>query len=396
MPSLVNNSMNTYVADNREDRQWDCRLNIPNPEYLDKILENLKSEVDKGKFVYLLVGGLEIGTRPTQDDYLREHVHIAAIFHNRASKSSILRNWGIIAGHGFYLVPRNRELPYDGWKNHHTKVFSKVDQTKLVIYEHGSLPVGRSTPSIKSSDEEKKRKVDDILIEMRTMLGEGKTEECFTKFPRNYLIYGERLKALISQKQDFFKEKEFRDPHIWLYGFPGTGKTALLNYIYPKTYKKNLYNKFFDLYDDKIHDHIILEDLDHEAVERLSINFIKTICDQAGFAIDQKYKSCQLSQTTVLVSSNFTIPDIICDGKGIEENKAALLRRFYHVRIDAMLKFLGLKLIGKYARDQLNKEGNNDFGKLFFTWDYMRDCPQGIPIQSPEYYAKKIRDAYFD
>ena len=42
----------------------------------------------------------------------------------------------------------------------------------------------------------------------------------------------------------------------------------------------------------------MLEDLDHEAVERLSINFIKTVCDESGFAVDQKYKTPQLSRTT--------------------------------------------------------------------------------------------------
>ena len=58
-----------------------------------------------------------------------------------------------------------------------------------------------------------------------------------------------------------------------------TGKTAVLSFIYPKMYKKNLFNRFWDLYDPKEHTHVMMEDLDHEAVEKLSINFIKTVCD---------------------------------------------------------------------------------------------------------------------
>ena len=79
-------------------------------------------------------------------------------------------------------------------------------------------------------------------------------------------------------------------------------------------FKKNLYNKFFDLYDPRTHTHVMLEDLDHDAVQRLSIQFIKTICDEAGFVIDQKYKTPQLARTTVLVTSNFNIRSIIPEG----------------------------------------------------------------------------------
>lgn len=116
------------------------------------------------------------------------------------------------------------------------------------------------------------------------------------------------------------------DPHIWVFGYPGTGKTALMNLIYPNYYKKNLHNKFFDQYDPDKHTHVLLEDLDFDGVERLSINFLKTICDEAGFSIDQKYKTPQLARTTVLVTSNFQINDLV-EGQGAEQNVAALLRR---------------------------------------------------------------------
>ena len=75
------------------------------------------------------------------------------------------------------------------------------------------------------------------------MIDNGEEGEAFKKYPRNYLIYGERIKAMLNQKKDFFKNNG--DPHIWLYGYPGTGKSAILNFIYPKYFKKNLHNKFF-------------------------------------------------------------------------------------------------------------------------------------------------------
>jgi hypothetical protein len=225
------------------------------------------------------------------------------------------------------------------------------------------------------------------------MLDQGKDEECFLKFPRNFIIYGQRVKAMITQKRNFFGQ--CNDPNIWVYGYPGTGKTSILLMIYPNYYKKNLYNKFFDLYDDKVHSHIILEDLDHEAVERLSINFIKTVCDKQGFPVDQKYKTPNLSRATILVTSNFQIADIIPDGKGVEENKAALLRRFFHVRIDNLLRLLQLKIIPKWDQKKLLAEGNEDMSKLFITWDYVRDSPMCTPVSSPEVYQEIIRNHFY-
>lgn len=388
----------TSVPHTYEDRQWDVRVNVQTEEYLQELVQAIKMEDDKGKFKYILIGGVEVGTKPSQNDYQIEHVHIAVIFHNRASKRSILKNWGIKEGNGYYLVPRNRELPYEGWKNHHVKKFSKKDETKLIIYENGVLPIdNKKRAATEAGPEEKKRKLDDILIEMKTLLETGKDEEAWTKFPKNYLTYGEKIKAMLHQKKEFASNGE-RNPHIWLYGYAGTGKTAILAMLYPKYYKKNLSNRFFDLYDPKIHSHIMLEDLDHDAVEKLGINFIKTICDEAGFAVDQKYKTPQLSKTTCLVTSNFSIPEILNgleNTVGIEQNKAAIMRRFWHVRIDSLLHLLGLKLLPKWDRQKLLRENNQDMGRLFITWDYIADMPLCTPVQSPEYYQNVIRDHFY-
>jgi hypothetical protein len=384
--------MSGQVSFNTQDRQWDARFNVQTDDDLNALLTALRTEWDAGKFRYILVGGVEVGTRPFQDDYQVRHVHVAAIFCNRVSKSSILKNWNIKQGNGYYLVPRNKDLPYSGWRSHHLKEFSKIDKEQCVLLELGELPKDEGK-SVKASEEEKKRKIDEVLIDMRGLIESGDHEQAFRKFPRNYLIYGEKIKAMVKQKKDFFKTNGH--PHIWLYGYPGTGKTAILSYVYPSYFKKNLHNKFFDLYDPTVHTHVMLEDLDHEAVERLSINFIKTICDESGFAVDQKYKTPQLTRTTVLVTSNFTIDDVMPDGLGREDNKAALLRRFWHVNIYALLRLLGLKLLPKPDRMELKKSGNDDPSKLFMAWDYTTDMPMCEPIKAPEHYQQLIKDAFY-
>lgn len=384
----------TSVSYKHEDRQWDCRINVQSDDYLQLITENIMLEHAAGKFKYILVSGCEIGTKPNHSDYQVRHVHIAVIFHNRSSKSAIIKNWGIVEGNGYYLVPRNRDLSYDGWRTHHTKTFSKVDPEKLVIFEAGSLPQDTKAPKLERSNEEKKRKVDEILVDMRSLIESNQEEEAFKKYPRNYLLYGARLKAMVSQKLQSCGDH--RNPHIYVFGFPGTGKTSIMKFVYPNMYKKDLSNRFFDLYDEKIHTHIMLEDLDHENVEKLGIQFLKTLCDEAGFPIDQKYKTPQLTRSTILVTSNFSIDEIIPhDLLGMEQTKAALYRRFWHVRIDNFLRILGLKMIDKWDRSKLKKQGNEDPSKLYMDYDYAQDCPTGLPVKEPEYYQKLILDHYY-
>lgn len=424
MPSLP-----TTVPHHTQDRQWDARFNVPTEDYLQCILDGIKSDNERGRLKYVLVSGVEVGTKPQHDDYQVRHIHVAVIFHNRVSKAAILKNWSIIEGHGYYLVPRNRDLPYQGWRNHHLKEFSKVDKSVLSLFEDGELPLDeKKRKRVDASEEEKKGKLDSNLLVIKQLLESKKEDEAFNRFPRTYLQYGEKIKTMIVQRRDFFQQK--RHPNIWLHGYAGTGKTQILNYVYPTYYKKNLTNRFFDLFDTKIHTHVMCEDVDFECMERLGLNFFKTICDQAGFPIDQvckilipeiviniitfigyseswsfylyyslqKYKTPQLIQVSCLVTSNFTIDQLICNmdnTNGVEENKAALLRRFYHVPIYKFLQLLGLKLIPHFDRVKLNKEGNNDPAKLFMTWDYMTDTPLCTPIHSPEYYQERIRDHFY-
>nr|UQB76437.1 nonstructural protein [Flumine parvovirus 16] len=384
----------TQVSFKTEDRQWDGRFNVQTDEDLAGLLAAIEQHWDSGRLKYILVGGVEVGTRPFQDDYKIKHVHVAAIFHDRISKASIIKNWRVKQGNGYYLVPRNRDLPYAGWRNHHIKEFSKVDPTKGLLFERGELPQDLKRKRVDPSEEEKKLKLDDILKEMRNMYEkEIDDEEVFKRFPKYTLMYGEKLKSTMKQRR--ITACHEGNPHLWVSGYPGTGKTALLSFVYPKMFKKNLYNKYFDLYDPREHTHVMLEDLDHEAVEKLSINFIKTICDEAGFAIDQKYKTPQLARTTVLVSSNFQIKELVPEGAGYDQNLTAICRRFWQIKIYEILRLLQLKLVPKEDRARLKKEGNNDMSKLFMDYDYMTDSPTGKDIKTPFEYQQIIRDYFF-
>lgn len=378
-----------------QDRQWDARFNTPNQEDVDRIIESATKLFNDGRLRYVLVGGVEIGNKPFQDDFEIKHVHVGLYFHNPTAKSAILKNLGIKQGYGFYLVPRNRSLPFSGWRKHHTKVATKVDPEQLNLLELGVLPDDEQRKFTLRSDEEKKRKVDEVILEMHEMLKKQRPEEeIFKRFPRNWISYGEKLKSQLRQRKDFFKSNG--DPHIWIYGGAGSGKSALLSWIYPNCYKKNLYNRFFDLYDPTQHDHVLLEDLDHKAVESLSVNFIKTLCDESGFTYDQKYKTAQPARTVVLVSSQFTIGDLLVDTPGYSETVAALSRRFWTVKVWELHRILGIKLRTKYEIQMLKKEGNDDPSKVFMAWNYVDDMPSLNPLPTAEEAQQLIRTAYYN
>lgn len=386
----------TFVPFHHVDREWDARFNVPTQEDLDVIVASVKAEVQAGRFKYVLVSGVEVGSRPFQDDYLIRHVHLALVYNNRVTKSSILKNLGVKQGNGYYLVPRKREFPYSGWKKHHTKTETKVDAASLCLYEYGTLPTDRlaAVESAPRSAEEKKRKLDDIIVEMRQLIEEGREEESFRKFPRNHLTYGEKIKAMVMQKRDFFKSKG--DPHIWLFGNPGSGKSAILQVIYPEYYNKNVENRFFDRYLDGQHSHVLLQDVDHNVMDNLGVQFFKSVCDEAGYPIDAKYKTPQIARLTILISSNFTIEDVVAEEiKGRRENVTALQRRFWQVNIRDLLPILGVKLLSKYEITQLKKAGNLDPRKIFLAYDYLRDVPTGLPLANAEEYQKIIKDHFY-
>lgn len=378
------------------DRQWDARFNVPTDDDLQRLLTAIKSEADAGKFRWALVGGVERGDNMYHDDFEIQHVHVGLLYANRVTKASILKNLNIKQGNGYYLVPRNRNLPYKGWRDHHTKQKTKIDPNSLVLFEYGTLPKDQDDEATvtKRSDNEKKRKLDDIIKEIKTDYEAGREDDAFNKFPRTVLQYGEKIKAMLVQQRDFFKHNG--DPHIWLYGAPGDGKSALVTYIYPLNYNKNLDNRFMDLYKPGHHTHMLLQDLDHAVVEKLGVQFLKTICDESGFPVDQKYKTPQLARTTVLVTSNFTLDQVIPeDMKGRRENVRALMRRFWVVRVNDLLRALKLKLLSKYELMMLKKEGNSDPSKLFISYDYLRDVPTGEPIPPPEKLQETIRGLYY-
>lgn len=143
------------VPFHHEDRQWDARFNVQQDGDLDELVGAIKRDWDSGKLKYVLVGGPEVGTRSYQDDYQIRHVHVAAIFNNRTSKRAILKNWNVKQGNGYYLVPRNRDLPY---KDGVITISNPSARFHLKNWSSTKLEIYLKTPSAKESKKAKRKR----------------------------------------------------------------------------------------------------------------------------------------------------------------------------------------------------------------------------------------------
>lgn len=394
-PEATQQELHTKRNIQVQDRQWDARFNSPNEDFDHDVISAAQGGIDNGRLRYVLVGGPEIGTQPTHSDFATRHIHVALVFHNPTTRNAILKMFNVKKG--FYLQPRNRALPIGGWRDHHIKVDTKIDPNILCLFEAGELPADTKKVYTLRSAEEKRHKNDEVLRLIYDHVKIGTPEdEIFKLYPRNWTMYGEKIKSMVVQRSDFFKQNG--DPHIWLHGTAGEGKSSLIAYIYPKVYKKNLYNRFFDLYKPTEHTHVVLEDLDHAACETLSLNFIKTLCDESGFTYDQKYKAAQPARTTVVVTSQFTISSIVAHlDKQIEiaEQAKALHRRFWEVKSSELQRLLGIKLRNNYELSQLKREGNTNPGACFQAWNYPEDMPSVKNLPTPEECQQIIKNAYY-
>ena len=78
--------MKTFVPFHAIDREWDARFNVPVDADVDLLVANIEQEANQGKYRYVMVSGIEVGTKPFQPDYLIRHVHVAFVFFNRGTK----------------------------------------------------------------------------------------------------------------------------------------------------------------------------------------------------------------------------------------------------------------------------------------------------------------------
>lgn len=143
----------------RTSKEWDISFNMPidfltMPDTLIATI-NVYIQDNPGVVSYALIGGIEVGTNDrsttTKDEH---HVHCALVITKEMTKEHALRVFQLPEVHDHnkhkrYAVPRDNKWSYVGWRLHHTKTDTKIDQSRSVLYEYGTLPTDLDTPDIK-------------------------------------------------------------------------------------------------------------------------------------------------------------------------------------------------------------------------------------------------------
>ena len=129
--------------------------------------------------------------------------------------------------------------------------------------------------------------------------------------------------------------------HLWIHGSSGSGKTSVVEYLFPGHFRKRSDKDWLGWDENwKPHKVVHLNDFDMQAMKSLGVQHLKELCDPQGFNADVKYAGGKIiNPSLVIVTSQFSIDECFAPGIiGIEQQKAALYRRFRQVPISEYLR----------------------------------------------------------
>ena len=367
-----------------QDRQWDIRVNLLPGSEIGKI-EDAREELEAllavwkkwEKIKYCFVGGMEVGDNPSQDDFERFHVHVALILHTPNTRRAVVHSLrlsralvGTRAGEprSYYCAKRNPFASFTGWRNHHSKEKTKISE-EYISCEFGEAPREYGNQLIEKGGCGK-MKQDDMLREIMQLFSQGKKDQAFQEYPALTLRYHGQITAMVKSRNELPTEID-HSKRLWIYGGPGTGKSAFVAWKYPRAFKKSLTKNevlYWNGLDLDWHSHVYLEDIGPEAFENIGMEQLKQWADPShGYTVSMKYGAPIYGVTLpLIVTSNYRPSQLLPDDlKYPTTELQALERRFEVVSIAQLLERENLKLRPKSELVALRKAKNADFGAVF-------------------------------
>lgn len=367
-----------------QDRQWDIRVNLlPGSEIGS--LEDAREELEAllkvwkawDKIKYCFVGGIEVGDNPSQDDFERFHVHVALILHTPNTRRAVVHSLrlsralvGARAGEprSYYISKRNPFASFTGWRNHHSKEKTKVGED-YISCEFGEAPKEYGNQLMEKGSVGK-MKQDDMLREIMQLFSQGKKDQAFQEYPALTLRYHGQITAMVKSRNELPTEID-HSKRLWIYGGPGTGKSAFVAWKYPRAFKKSLTKNevlYWNGLDLDWHSHVYLEDIGPEAFENIGMEQLKQWADPShGYTVSMKYGAPIYGVCLpLIVTSNYRPSQLLPDDLKYPTTELhALERRFEIVSINDLLERENLKLRKKSELVALRKAKNADFGAVF-------------------------------
>jgi hypothetical protein len=344
-------------ADAKYGTHWHIRITGISETHLKIINTICAKETESGKISYAK-GGTERG----DDGSL--HLHLALGYHKSITKWVLYKLLRIKAGTDldsnckqWYIAPIYKDSTPEANAAYATKT--------NVSIEYGNVPTSTAN---EEATEAKKSAASARWKEMITLAKAQKWEELEEKFPYQYIIQGAKLRALYFVQHTPETERE-HSQHLWIFGEPGTGKSAVVEYLFPNHFKKRPDNDWlgYNPLLQKGHRVVYLPDFDMQSMKTMKAENLKVMCDPQGFNANKKFAGGDMiAPGRVVVTSNFTIQQCFPPGTlQIETQIAALRRRFKQVHINTFLKENGLILKPKAELEALKKNNNFDYSKCF-------------------------------
>jgi hypothetical protein len=146
-----------------------------------------------------------------------------------------------------------------------------VDITKLILFEHGSLPADKRklehNPESLTKAEYQKKKANDRFQQMLEIYfsGDFDDREMFVKYGQAWAKAKADIKKTMPPVQcpDPPLGKFPDGKNLLIFGKTGTGKSLYVKWKYPSVYQRDpLELKWYNGFQPEIHSHIYYEDMD--------------------------------------------------------------------------------------------------------------------------------------
>nr|UQB76449.1 nonstructural protein [Flumine parvovirus 9] len=334
---------------------WHCRLMSPTLAFETDFIQLCRDLIREGKLVYAIIGK-EKGNEGKQ--------HLQCAFGTPKS----INKFGLA---GRLRIRHPSSATFSQW--YLSPIYSSSNPEANAAYcrkggnvllDIGTVP---DCPVVNRGAEVLKGKAHEKWVEMISLAKLQKWEELEKKFPQEYIHNGQKLRALyFIQSTPAGREHQ---QHLWIYGEPGTGKSVVVEYLFPNHFKKRPDNDWLG-YNPLLqpgHRVVYLPDFDVQSMRLLRAENLKVMCDPQGFNANRKFAGGdQIAPGRIVVTSNFPIHACFPPGyQGIEEQLSALQRRFKQVHINEFLAENKLKLKPKHELDALKAIHNFDWSKCF-------------------------------
>lgn len=210
-----------------------------------------------------------------------------------------------------------------------------------------------------------------------------KWDELERLYPGDWIRQGAKLKSLYwTQKPT---EKPSHVEHLWIWGSPGTGKSNIVEVLFPGYYYKRPDEDWTGYTKQET---VYIGDLDPISFQHIGYQNLKVWADPQGFNANRKYGGGEhIIINRLVVTSNFRIWECMKPGvQGYGPMLAAIQRRFREIHISQLLKENNLKLRSPIELEILKANKNHDYSKCFQPID------DNTPLYELELNQQEITD----